>query len=128
MPPGYEQMLQNIKEIDGSGHVRFVLLFGSVAEGRARGDSDIDLCISYDGTKEEAMEFRFRAITALSGTPADIRIFEALPLYMRLQALRGVALFCSDTDELYSAAWDTIRDFESFRHRLDDYIGLRAMS
>lgn len=128
MLPGHEQMLQRLRDTPGFEHVRFILLFGSVAEGRAREDSDIDLCISYDGTKEEAMEFRFRVLTALSDTPADIRVFEALPLYMRLQALRGMVLFCRDTGELYSVAWDTIRDFESFRHRLDDYIGLRTMS
>lgn len=128
MAPGYEQMLQKLEHIDGFEHVRFVLLFGSVAEGRAREDSDIDLCISFEGTKEEAMEYRFRVLAELSNTSADIWIFEVLPLYMRVQALKGAVLFCRDIDELYSKVWETIRDFESFRHRLDDYIGHRAIT
>jgi hypothetical protein len=122
-----ETILNRLQQLEGFSQVRFILLFGSVAEGRGLPDSDIDLCISYDGPLDEASQFRISALTELSNTPCDIRIFEQMPLLMRVQALSGKILYCPDLDLLYSVAYETIRDYEAFRHRLSDYTGEKAI-
>ncbi|MCP1716195.1 putative nucleotidyltransferase [Methanocalculus alkaliphilus] len=55
------EAVERIKTINGFDHVRFIFLYGSVAAGQARIDSDIDLCLWYDGDKIEAERFRFLA-------------------------------------------------------------------
>jgi hypothetical protein len=50
-----------------------------------------------------------------------------MPLLMRVQALSGKILYCPDLDLLYSVAYETIRDYEAFRHRLSDYTGEKAI-
>ncbi|PKL57775.1 MAG: nucleotidyltransferase domain-containing protein [Methanomicrobiales archaeon HGW-Methanomicrobiales-5] len=107
--------------------VRFIILYGSVAEERARTDSDIDLCIYYDGGREEAGRFRFAALSELSDDRYDIQIFTHLPLYVQIEVLRGRVLYCPDERFLYDIAYQTIRDFDDFKHRLYDYIGKEAM-
>ena len=123
----YDTILSWLQRLEGFSHVRFLMLFGSVAEGRELPGSDIDLCISYKGTVEEASRFRVAALTELSDTPCDIRIFEQMPLLMRLQVFAGEVLYCPDPDLLYSVAYETIRDYEAFRHRLSDYTGEKAI-
>ncbi len=120
-------ILGRLQKLKGFFHVRFILLFGSVAEDRGLPDSDIDLCISYDGPLDGALQFRVSALTELADTPCDIRIFEQIPLLMRLEALSGTILYCSDLDLLYSVAYQTIREYESFKHRLSDYTGEKAI-
>jgi hypothetical protein len=123
-----ELILGRLQVLDGFSHVRFILLFGSVAEGRAGKDSDIDICISCDGSRKDASRFRFAALTALSDVNADVRIFEQIPLIMRIQALKGEALYAPDPDILYAVAYTTIRDYEAFRHRLQDYTGEKVIT
>jgi predicted nucleotidyltransferase len=123
-----EEIVSRLSRLEGFSRVRFILLFGSVAEGRASRDSDIDLAVSYDGTVEEASRFRIAALTDLSATNCDLRIFEQMPLFMRVQALKGIAVYCPDPDLLYAVAWQTIKDYDDFRHRLLDYIGEEAIS
>ena len=48
-----QHALETIRTLDGFEHVRFIILYGSVAEGQATETSDIDLCIYYHGTREE---------------------------------------------------------------------------
>lgn len=104
------------------------MLYGSVAEGRADRESDIDICIYFEGGEEDASRFRVDAMTALSSTPVDIRMFRQLPLYVRVQVLKGKVVYCPDLTFLYDVAWNTIREFDDFRHRLDDYLGVKAIS
>ena len=68
------------------------------------------------------------SLTALSDTNADIHIFEQMPLIMRIQALKGETLYAPDPDLLYAVAYTTIRDYEAFRHRLQDYTGEKAIT
>ena len=119
--------LNTIRTLDGFEHVRFIILYGSVAEGRATETSDIDLCIYYDGTREEGGEFRFLALSELCDDLYDIQIFGNLPLYVQKEVLRGRVLYCPDERFLYDTALQTIRDYDDFKHRLDDYLGIRMI-
>ncbi|KAF1078012.1 nucleotidyltransferase domain-containing protein [Methanogenium sp. MK-MG] len=51
--------LKKLRTLEGFENVRFIVPYGSVAEGRATETSDIDLCIYYAGTREEGQQFRF---------------------------------------------------------------------
>jgi len=133
-PPGVRAMekfvrhaLKRLKAIEGFTKVRFIILYGSVAAGRARDDSDIDLCIYYDGDREEAARFRLAALSELADDRYDIQIFSHLPLYVRMEVLRGRVLYSTDERFVYDVAYRTIRDFDDFKHRLYDYIGKEAM-
>jgi hypothetical protein len=119
--------LERLKTVEGFENVRFIILYGSVAEGRARAGSDVDLCIYYDGDREEAARFRFAALSELADDRYDIQIFSFLPLYVRTEVLRGKVIYCPDERFLYDVAYQTIREFDDFKHRLYDYIGKEAM-
>ncbi|MDV2481525.1 nucleotidyltransferase domain-containing protein [Methanoculleus sp. Wushi-C6] len=119
--------LERLKNLEGFEKVRFIILYGSVAEGRARIGSDLDLCIYYDGDREEAARFRFAALSELADDRYDIQIYSLLPLYVRTEVLRGEVIYCPDERFLYDVAYQTIREFDDFKHRLYDYIGKEAM-
>lgn len=117
-----------LKGVPGFSKVRFILLFGSASEGKASPGSDIDIVIYHDGLPEEAELFRYHALKALDDSRFDISIFQHLPLYIRIHAVKGKILCCRDLRFLYDIAYDTIRDYEDFRHRLQDYTGERSIS
>ncbi|MGC9434978.1 MAG: nucleotidyltransferase domain-containing protein [Methanomicrobiales archaeon] len=119
--------LERLRTVEGYDRVRFIILYGSVAEGRARESSDIDLCIYYDGSPEEGERFRFLALCELFDDRYDIQIFGNLPLSVRMEVLRGRIVYCPDERFLYDVAYRTIREFDAFKHRLYDYIGKQAM-
>ncbi|WP_235855632.1 nucleotidyltransferase domain-containing protein [Methanofollis fontis] len=121
-------ILSRLSAIEGFDRVRFIILYGSYAEGRAMADSDVDLCIYYNSPPEDSSAFRFRALSELYSDRYDVQIFEQLPLYIRMDVLKGRVLYCPDERFLYDIALETIREFDDFKHRLYDYIGERVMS
>lgn len=127
-----KRILQDISirlsAVPGFHNVRFILLYGSTAEGRSNSGSDIDLAVYYEGPPDEASLFRYHALMALDDSRYDLWIFQQLPLYIRVRALRGKILYCPDLPFLYEVAYGTIRDYDAFKHRLFDYIGERALS
>jgi len=120
--------LERMSTIEGFEKVRFIILYGSVAEGREKAGSDIDLAVYYDGGREEASRFRFAVLSELADDRYDIQIFSHLPLYIRTEVLRGKVLYCPDKRFLYDVAYRTIREFDDFKHRLYDYIGKEMMA
>ncbi|MDP2796839.1 MAG: nucleotidyltransferase domain-containing protein [Methanoregula sp.] len=112
-----------MQKIPGFEHVQFIILYGSAAEKRMTANSDIDLCMYYDGDREEAARFRHKVLSLLSGKLFDLQIFQQLPLYVRVEALKGIPVYTHDTRFLYDKATETIRDFDNFKHRLYDYTG-----
>lgn len=120
--------LKRMRTIEGFENVRFVILYGSIAEGRARAESDIDLAVYYDGERDEAARFRFAVLSELADDRYDIQIYSNLPLYVRTEVLRGKVLYCPDERFLYDVAYRTIREFDDFKHRLYDYIGKEMMA
>jgi Predicted nucleotidyltransferases len=122
------EISSRLAKVQGIHNVQFILLYGSTAEGRSTDESDIDLAVYYEGTPEEAAFFRYHALKALDDPRYDLWIFQQLPLYIRIRALRGKILYCKDIPFLYTVAYDTIRDYDAFKHRLFDYIGEKVLS
>ena len=119
--------LDRLSTVRGFEKVRFIILFGSAAEGRAKETSDIDLCIGYEGDREEGARFRLAVLSELYDDRYDVQIFENLPLYVRMEVLRGRVVYCPDEHYLYDVAYQTIREFDAFKHRLYDYIGTQVI-
>jgi len=110
----------------GGDRVKFIIIFGSRARGEARKDSDVDLCVYYEGTPREAFEFRMHVLGVLP-EEYDVQIFQLLPVYLRKECLRGKVLFCRDETFLYDLAYETIKEWEDFKRYYYDYLGLEAI-
>lgn len=85
--------LRQMQQVPGFEHVQFIILYGSAAGGRMTAESDIDLCIYYDGDSTEAAHFRHKVLSALPGTLYDVQVFQQLPLYVRVEVLKGTPIF-----------------------------------
>jgi len=75
----------------------------------------------------KAERFRFACINDLSDFRYDIQIFSHLPLYIRIEVIRGRLLYAKDLLFVYDTAYHTIKEFDSFKHRFYDYIGKEGM-
>jgi hypothetical protein len=122
-----EDAICRLSTLEGFEKIRFIILFGSAARGQDIETSDIDLCIYFDGDADASSSFRFRALSEIPADIYDIHLFRQLPLFTRMEVLRGRVIFCPDERFLYEIAQETIRDFDAFKHRLYDYIGQKAM-
>jgi len=117
-----------LSRLPGFGKVRFIMLHGSSLSAGMRIGSDIDLCVYYDGTPHESSLFRLAALSLPEPDDFDIQIFSDLPLYVRREVLKGEVVFTRDIRFVYDTAVATYREFEMFRHRLDDYTGEMAIT
>ena len=122
------QKLKDISHIQGFEKVQFIIFYGSAACGEATPDSDLDICIYFEDMNDEASRFRFEVLSQIGDDRFDVQIFQQLPLYVRIQILKGVLLFYRDLPFVYETAVLTIKEFDSFKHRLYDYTGQALIS
>ncbi|GFO97146.1 DNA polymerase beta subunit [groundwater metagenome] len=120
--------VERLKNIQGFEKVRFIMLYGSAAEGITRAESDIDLCIDIDeDTDYEHSRFRLKILSELPDI-LDVQIFAQLPLYVKKEVIKGKVIFCRNEGYLYETAISVIKEFEDFKYRFYDYIGERAIA
>lgn len=112
---------ETIKKLDREGRVQFIILYGSHASGKHDKLSDIDLAVGYAGDRRQRFNFRIKVLGEL-GDEFDVQIFQDLPLYIRMEVLKGKALYVRDLKASSELALETIRDFEFFKPRFLDYI------
>lgn len=104
-----------------------VMLFGSVARGEARPDSDVDICLVLEPTpppegRREPSVLTEKRLQYLH-FDLDVKLFEQLPLYVRHQVLKeGRVLFVRDEDRLYGVALRAVKEFEDFKPRYREYL------
>jgi len=120
-----ERAVQKIIALGGD-KVRFIILYGSACEGRMKEDSDIDISVYYDDA--DTSEFRLKVLSDLFDDIYDIKIFQQLPLPIRMQILKGKVLYEDDTTFIYDKAYETIKEFESFKRRYYDYLGIESIT
>jgi len=90
-------------------NVLALILFGSVAHGHARSDSDIDLCIIIKKgiTASECMN-----LLSYGSKRVDVSLFFALPLTIRFRVIKeGKILFCKDSLAIHRIKSDTVREY-----------------
>jgi predicted nucleotidyltransferase len=106
--------LQFIRTVPAFGQIRFIVLYGSVALRKDDSGSDIDIAISCERTDTESERLRMDILGRIPDI-FDLHIFEHLPLYIRNDVFKGMALYVRDEDELYDTAYRTIREYGFFR-------------
>lgn len=116
-----DKFMNAIRSMKDFGRVGFIVLYGSSAEKRAITGSDIDICVYYNGSKAEQLRFRQRLLERLPSN-FDIQIFQQLPLYVRKEVLRGRDIYSRDKKFMYEIALQNIREYDSFKPHLMDYI------
>ena len=112
--------------LDRARHDRDVLavmLFGSAARGDSHPGSDLDVCLVLyprDWAPEELARKRLGYVGAFD---LDVRVFQALPLYVRHRVLKeGRVLLVKDEDALYDLAFRTAQEFDDFKHIYREYL------
>ncbi|MCL4358658.1 MAG: nucleotidyltransferase domain-containing protein [Candidatus Thermoplasmatota archaeon] len=113
--------------LPGSENIEFIYLYGSVAHRKSHTGSDIDICICHGGTEQEAYKFLLNAISSIDSNILDIKLFRQLPLYIRIDVLKGRLLYSKDVSRVYDIAYDTIKEYDEFEPRFYDYIGKEAI-
>ena len=94
-----------------------VLLYGSQARGEAGPGSDIDLCIVAPEAADKAALWR-EFISHLSDNRYEVRIFELLPLHIKIAVMEeGLVVYSRDLLELYEYFHPFRREWEDQKHR-----------
>ena len=93
------------------------LVFGSWARGEASERSDIDLCIVAPRASDPGALWR-EALSNIQDSRYEVRIFELLPLYMKMAVIEGGVVVCSrDVLELYEYFYPFRRLWEDQKRR-----------
>nr|MDO8080915.1 nucleotidyltransferase domain-containing protein [Candidatus Freyarchaeota archaeon] len=76
-----------------------VLLYGSQASGDSTPRSDVDICIVAPEADRDSL---FRTILRYFREPFDVKIFESLPMYLKIQVIKNhVVIHARDILDLY---------------------------
>lgn len=113
-------VVNQIKKIGGE-KIKFVILYGSIVEGKQTPLSDVDIAVYYEGTKEERFKFRMELLGNVNDK-FDIQTFQDLPLYIQREVLKGRVLYYDDSRFLYEVLRNASKDFDEFKHKFYDYI------
>ena len=109
--------LQFLAEPSWEKRVLGVLLYGSWARGDAGPDSDIDLCLVAPEAEDRAGLWR-EFVSHLRSEKYDLRIFEILPLYIKMAVIEeGSVLWSRDVLELYEYFYPFRREWDDQKHR-----------
>jgi len=115
-----QSVVKQIKKIGGK-NIKFVILYGSFADGKQTPLSDIDIAVYYEGSKEERFKFRTQILGDVNDK-FDIQTFQDLPLYIQNEIISsGEILYQKSYSEIFDIFFKTIKNFGDFKPRLDIY-------
>lgn len=113
-----------VNKIKKNKEVLAVMLFGGYARKKITPLSDIDLCVMLD-KKYKTNDMVKKRLNYLAYAPDkfDIHVFQLLPLYVRIKVLKeSKILYSKDTRRIYDFAYQTIKEYDRFKPRYEDYI------
>lgn len=116
-----QKIKKKLLNLDKKKAIKFIVLYGSVAENKQTPLSDIDVAIYYEGNKKERFKFRIKALGELPDN-VDLQIFQDLPLYVKKEVLSGKILFYRDYDFIFDCFREVITEFNTFEKYYDEYI------
>ncbi len=114
--------MRKLRSMKDFHRVKFVILFGSQANGKANKMSDYDFAIYYDG--DDRYDFLKRINF---NEKFDAKVFQDLPLFIQKEVLKGKVIYAKDLAFVYDIAYETIKRFEDFKKYYYDYINRRPM-
>lgn len=118
--------MRKLKKMPDFDRVKFVILFGSQALGKANPMSDYDFAVYYEGSTKERFNFCMR-LSGILGEKFDIKIFQDLPLYVQKEVLKGKLVYYKDLTFVHNVAYRIIQRFEDFKKAYYDYIALEEI-
>ena len=125
LPDAHSILIQNavqkIQELT-ENKLEWVILYGSYSTGEQREDSDIDLCVYMEAGKDERFRVRINIQGSL-GDRFDVQMFQDLPVYVRMEILKGKVIFCRDMSQLNDIVYSTIMDYNLFEPSYKLYLG-----
>jgi hypothetical protein len=114
-----KEELQFLAKPSWEKRVLGVLLYGSWARGDAGPDSDIDICLVAPEAEDKSGLWR-EFVSHLRSEKYDVRIFEILPLYIKMAVIEeGSVLRSRDVLELYEYFYPFRREWDDQKHRHD---------
>jgi predicted nucleotidyltransferase len=117
-----DRLLGMVKQ---DGEVLAVIIFGSAARDEQAPFSDVDIClVMMPPPKPSGLAgLSYKRLEYMKDNSFDVRIFQQLPLYIRVRVLReGRILFVRDENQLYELAFRTAQAFEDFKHIYYGYL------
>jgi hypothetical protein len=102
-----------------------VIIFGSAVRQEKTPLSDVDLCLVMMPLPKPSSPngFSYKRLEYMKDNSFDVRIFQQLPLYIRVRVLKdGRILFVRDENQLYELAFRTAQAFEDFKHIYYGYL------
>jgi uncharacterized protein len=108
----------------GEARMRFAYLFGSVASGENRPDSDIDVAVMLEprGTLLDDAALHDRLADATIGTEVDMLVLNDAPLWLRFRAVGGRVLFSRDERVRIADRERVEKEFLDFKPYHDEYL------
>ncbi|NOZ82061.1 MAG: nucleotidyltransferase domain-containing protein [Candidatus Micrarchaeota archaeon] len=112
------------------GRVMGVLIFGSVAEGGADTRSDVDVCIVAPKENREKLIREILRKVDVHGKNYDVHIFEALPLYMKIEVVEKHIVVIGDELEIneYFRFYRKLWNDQKHRQRLTREEALKILN
>ena len=119
-------LMKKLRKMKDFDRVKFVILFGSQASGKAGPMSDFDFAVYYEGNSDERYDFR-KEILGRVPDKFDVHVLQDLPLYVQKEVLKGKVIYAEDLTFVYDHAYEIIKRFEDFKKYYYDYIGLEEI-
>ena len=116
-----EKFLEGIKKTKYFSKIDFIVLFGSYLSEFHFDDSDVDICIYIQDNEKNLAKIRLDLLKMFNDK-LDIQIFNLLPIYIQIEALKGKFLYIKNEDRAYEIAYETIEEYEDFLPLYLDYI------
>ena len=117
-----DRLLAMVKQDE---EVLAVIIFGSAVRQEKTPLSDVDICLVMTSQPKsfKLTSLSHKRLEYMKGDSLDVRIFQQLPLYIRVRVLReGRILFVRDENQLYELAFRTAQAFEDFKHIYYGYL------
>ena len=106
--------LQRLPHFD---KLRFVYVYGSSVTGKVSKTSDIDVALYYDITDKYELHNLLFYISGSFPDKYDICMFQLLPLYVKIEVLKGELIYTIDKGFVHDIAWETIKEYNDFEPR-----------
>ena len=119
-----QKIKEFIKEIKKNPKIDGVMLYGSYLTSKKY--NDIDLCIFINSSRKEMFNLR-KKLLGNAPDNFDIQIFNLLPLYVKVQVLKGKLIYSKNFSKVYNSAIQTIKDYKFFEKRYLDCISKEAI-
>ncbi|MEK6818402.1 MAG: nucleotidyltransferase domain-containing protein [Nanoarchaeota archaeon] len=116
--------MEKLKKVSDFDRVKFVILFGSQAFGKANSMSDYDFAVYYDGNEDQRYKFKLRVNF---DEKYDVKVFQDIPLFIKKEILKGEIIYAQDLSFVSDIAYKTIKEFERFKKYYYDYISRRSI-